>query len=143
MLKNIDPLLSGELLKHLDELGHGDSLVLADRNYPAYSAGLPVVRVDTGVVRVTEAILSVLPLDVAVRPVAKMEAYDDPDHLVPNAVRVLELASAAEGRELEFETIPRFDFYERATAARLVVLTREDEPYNDFILVKGVIPQGS
>jgi L-fucose mutarotase len=143
MLKNIDPLLSGELLRHLDELGHGDALVLADRNYPAYAAGLPVIRVDAGIVRTAEAILSVLPLDFAVPPVAKMEAYDDPAHLVPNAVRVLELASAAEGRELELENIPRFDFYERAKLARLVVLTREDEPYNDFVFVKGVIPQGS
>lgn len=143
MLKNTDPLLSGELLKLLDELGHGDALVLADRNYPAYSAGLPVVRVDAGIVRATEAILSVLPLDFAVPPVARMEAYDDPEHVVPNAARVLELASEAEGRELEFENIPRFDFYERARLARFVVLTREDEPYNDFILVKGVIPQGS
>ena len=32
MLKGIDPLLSGELLKVLDEMGHGDQLLVVDRN---------------------------------------------------------------------------------------------------------------
>jgi L-fucose mutarotase len=142
VLRNIDPLLSGELLKHLDELGHGDVLALVDRNYPAYAAGAPVIRVDAGIVRVAEALLSVLPLDFAVPPVAKMEAYEDAAHVMPNVQRVLELASAAAGRELELENIPRFDFYERAKGVRLVVLTREDEPYNDVLLVKGVVAAG-
>ena len=35
MLKGIDPLLTGRLLKILDEMGHGDQLLLVDRNYPA------------------------------------------------------------------------------------------------------------
>ncbi|MEO8528910.1 MAG: RbsD/FucU domain-containing protein, partial [Pseudolysinimonas sp.] len=35
MLKDVDPLLSGELLKVLDEMGHGDVLVIADRNFPS------------------------------------------------------------------------------------------------------------
>ncbi len=141
MLKNIDPLLGGELLRHLDELGHGDVLAIVDRNYPAYSVGAPVIRVDAGIVRVVEAILSVVPLDFAVPPLATMEAYDDPSHVMRNMARVHELANDAEGRVLEVESIPRFSFYERARAARCVVLTREDEPYNDLLLVKGVIPQ--
>ena len=32
MLKGISPLLSPELLKALDEMGHGDTLVIADGN---------------------------------------------------------------------------------------------------------------
>ena len=44
MLKGIDPLLSGDLLKLLDDMGHGDELVIADRNFPAYSTGRPVIR---------------------------------------------------------------------------------------------------
>lgn len=143
MLKNIDPLLGGELLRHLDELGHGDVLAIVDRNYPAYSVGAPVIRVDAGIVRVAEAILSVVPLDFAVPPLATMEAYDDPSHVMPNMARVHKLANDAEGRVLEVESIPRFSFYERARAARCVVLTREDEPYNNLLLVKGVIPQAS
>ena len=39
VLKGIDPLLNGDLLKILDEMGHGDRLLVVDRNYPAFSAG--------------------------------------------------------------------------------------------------------
>lgn len=39
MLKGISPLLSPELLKTLDEMGHGDTLVIADGNFPAESVG--------------------------------------------------------------------------------------------------------
>ena len=64
MLKGIDPVLSGELLKILDEMGHGDQLLLVDRNYPAAASGKPVVRLgEITVTRAAEAILGVLPLD--------------------------------------------------------------------------------
>ncbi len=39
MLKGTDPLLSGDLLKILDDMGHGDQLLLVDRNYPAAASG--------------------------------------------------------------------------------------------------------
>ena len=39
MLKNIDPLLTPELLKVLCEMGHGDEVVLADANFTAESLG--------------------------------------------------------------------------------------------------------
>ena len=32
MLKGVDPLLNGDLLKILDEMGHGDQLLVVDRN---------------------------------------------------------------------------------------------------------------
>ena len=35
MLKHIPKLLTGELLKILNDMGHGDTLVLADANFPA------------------------------------------------------------------------------------------------------------
>ena len=63
MLKGIDPLLSGDLLKILDDMGHGDQLLLVDRNYPAAASGKPVIRLgEVGVLRAARAILSVLPL---------------------------------------------------------------------------------
>ena len=39
MLKNIDPLLTPELLKVLCEMGHGGEVVLADANFTAESLG--------------------------------------------------------------------------------------------------------
>ena len=35
MLKNIDPLLSPELLSALRAMGHGDEIAIVDANYPA------------------------------------------------------------------------------------------------------------
>lgn len=37
MLKNVDKLLTGDLLKILCDMGHGDELVIADANFPSHS----------------------------------------------------------------------------------------------------------
>lgn len=44
MSRNINPLLGGELLKTLDEMGHGDRPALGGRNYPAHSSGSTVMQ---------------------------------------------------------------------------------------------------
>ena len=46
MLKNIPPCLSPELLKALDEMGHGDEIVIGDGNFPGSSLGPKVIRAD-------------------------------------------------------------------------------------------------
>jgi len=141
MLKGIDPLLSGELLKILDEMGHGDQLLLVDRNYPAAASGKPVVRLgQIGVVRAARAILSVFPLDSFVEtPLERMEVDDDPSIVTPNQQEVLNLAREGHGAGLEFGIIPRLEFYERAKHAFAVVHTLESQPYGCFLLQKGVI----
>src|SRR3954464_8633794 len=64
VLKNIDPLLSPELLSTLRAMGHGDELAIVDANYPAVSSGVPVIRLDAASTTQTlDAVLSVLPLD--------------------------------------------------------------------------------
>jgi L-fucose mutarotase len=145
MLKGIDPLLSGELLKVLDEMGHGDQLLLVDRNYPAASSGRPVVRLgEVGVERAAAAILSVFPLDAFVEhPLARMVVQDDPAVVLPHQERVLTLAQAHHSVPLEFGVVDRFGFYERAKQVYAVVHTLEAEPYGCFILQKGVVfPEG-
>jgi len=141
MLKGIDPLLSGELLKILDEMGHGDQLLLVDRNYPAAASGKPVVRLgEVGVVRAARAVLSVFPLDSFVeRPLERMEVDDDPSIVTPNQTAVLALAREQHDPGLEFGIIPRLEFYERAKQAFAVVHTLESQPYGCFLLQKGVI----
>lgn len=48
MLKGIPKILPPALLKALCEMGHGDTLVLADGNFPAHTVGknAVVVRMD-------------------------------------------------------------------------------------------------
>jgi len=141
MLKGIDPLLSGDLLKILDDMGHGDQLLLVDRNYPAAASGKQVIRLgDVGVLRAATAILSVYPLDSFIEhPLERMEVEDDPVKTTTLQEDLLALARASEGRDLQYGVIPRLDFYERAKRAYAVVHTLESQPYGCFILHKGVI----
>lgn len=39
MLLDLDPVLTGQLLKALDEMGHGDSVVIADAHFHGFEAG--------------------------------------------------------------------------------------------------------
>ncbi len=141
MLKGIDPLLSGALLKLLDELGHGDRLVIADRNFPAHTQGPPVVRVDVeDTTRVLDAVLSVFPLDTfSETPVERMGPQDDPSAENERQRAVLEVARRHHDPELEFGVLARFDFYDRAKQAHAIIATLETAPYCDFILTKGVV----
>jgi L-fucose mutarotase len=141
MLKGIDPLLSGDLLKLLDDMGHGDQLVLADRNFPAYATGRPVIRLgEVTISRAAEAVLSVFPLDTFVpHPLERMVVADDPSRTTTRGDEILAAAELAEGRELEWGVIPRSDFYARAAKAYAVIHTLEAQGYNDFILTKGVV----
>ena len=64
MLKNINPIISPELLKILAEMGHGDELVIGDANFAAQSMGRQCVRCDGhSAVALMDAILELLPLD--------------------------------------------------------------------------------
>ena len=141
MLKGIDPLLSGDLLKLLDEMGHGDELVIADRNFPAYATGRPVIRLgEATVTRAAEAVLSVFPLDTFIpTPLERMEVDNDPEVVTSRGEEILKAAIASEGRKLSFGVISRFDFYIRAAKACVIIHTLETEGYNDFILTKGVV----
>ena len=141
MLKGIDPLLSGELLRILDDMGHGDQLLLVDRNYPAAASARPVVRLgEVGVLRAARAILSVFPLDSFIdHPLERMEVGDDPSIVTDLQAQMLTLAGEIEGRPLTFGVIPRLDFYQRARSVYAVVHTLESQPYGCFILHKGVI----
>ena len=46
MLKGIPNIISPELLKILDEMGHGDTIVIGDGNFPAASNAQRLIRCD-------------------------------------------------------------------------------------------------
>jgi L-fucose mutarotase len=141
MLKGIDPVLSGELLKVLDEMGHGDTLLLVDRNYPSFQSGKPVIHLgDITTTRAARAILSVFPLDTYVdQPLGRMEVRDDPSIVLESHEEVLTVAQTEFENHLDYEVIPRYEFYQRAHSAFAVVKTLDDRPYSCFSLKKGVV----
>ena len=66
MLRGIPEILSPELLKVLDEMGHGERIVISDGNFPAYSVGKNaiIIRADGhGVPEILDAVLKLMPLD--------------------------------------------------------------------------------
>ena len=86
MLKGIPDIISPELLKILDEMGHGDEIVIGDGNFPAASNAKRLVRLDGhGVPEILEAILKLVPLDPYVdSPVMLMQVTpgDDTDPII-------------------------------------------------------------
>ena len=77
MLKGIPSILSPQLLKVLCEMGHSDTLVIADGNFPSESIGRGgiVIRMDGhSAPEVLEAVLELFPLDSYIsQPVSLME----------------------------------------------------------------------
>ncbi|MGO4750175.1 RbsD/FucU domain-containing protein, partial [Streptomyces sp. 2MCAF27] len=74
MLKGLDPLLTPDLLYALAQMGHGDTIALVDRNFPAHSVNDRVIRLDgTDAVSAGRAVLGLLPLDTFIpEPIARM-----------------------------------------------------------------------
>jgi len=141
VLKGINPILRGELLKLLDEMGHGECFALVDRNFPAYTAGSPVV--DLGAVSAAvaaEALFSVFPLDVfGDSPLERMGIDDDPTGSNECHDQVREIATRSAGREWDWIVIPRVDFYTEVRKSSLVVRCLEDAPYACFMFRKSVL----
>lgn len=146
MLKNIDPVLSAELLHVLMQMGHGDDLVICDVNHPAVTIaaqttyGKLVSLTGCAIPRAAKAILSVMPLDTFVpQPVMRMKVVDDPDRVLPNVGELQKVIDAAEGRAVGMGALERFDFYQAAKKSFAIVRTSDPGPYGCFILRKGVI----
>jgi L-fucose mutarotase len=146
LLKNIDPVLSPELLKILAEMGHDEALVLVDANFTAMSLGAdkPVVRLPgIGMVRAARAIISLLPLEAEIaHPVAFMHVTGKEAGYQSALQR--EVLAELQGSLLAHqsaEPVERFAFYERVKKVYAIVVTGELQGYANFILRKGVIAE--
>lgn len=146
MLKGIDSRMTADLLDTLMRMGHGDELVLADRNYPSHSNAAATVTgrvVELPGFSAPEAIAlicSVMPLDAFVPAGALwMQADgqgDRPEQVHDDALAVIGENLPEGGGTASLE---RQDFYAHARTAFAVVRCSEDRPYGCFILRKGVI----
>lgn len=142
MLKGIPNLLTPELLKILMEMGHGDTLVIGDGNFPAASMAndSKLVRLDGhNACEVLDAILQFMPLDTYVEsPVTLMEVVPG-DNVVPTIWN--DFSAIVEKHEpgTKIGHIERFKFYEESKKAYAVISTSESALYACVILKKGVI----
>lgn len=141
MLRNIDPAISPELLYVLAQMGHGDELVIADRNFPSYRVGQRVVDArGYNAPQMIAAVCSLLPLDVTVdEPVWRMATAEGPDDVPPVHAEVISAVEPYLATGQQVGAIERFAFYDRAASAFAVVVTGEQRPFGDFVLTKGVL----
>ena len=141
MLKNIDPILTADLLYTLRAMGHGDEIVIVDANFPAESCAQELIRMPgLSATQVMEAILSVMPLDDFVPEAAfHMEVVGDPTAEQPIFAEFRTILAKHEGPAAKLGRVERFDFYARAKQAFAIVATGETRLYGCLILKKGVI----
>lgn len=132
MLKGINPLLNGDLLKVLDDMGHSDSIAIVDANFPAHRVHRRVLELPgVGIVPLVKAILEVLPLDPRIPPVM-MESGLDPRPGVEE-----ELASVVEGCACRM--VERWEYYELVADSVAVISTGEPRLWANIVLSKGLV----
>ncbi|GGD98990.1 transporter [Aureimonas endophytica] len=138
MLKSIHPLLNGQLLALLDDMGHGNEIVIADANFGAANVARRLVDLPgASATDLVDAILSVLPLDDFVaEPMAVMVA---PPETRPIYDAFQASADRAEGRAIGIAEIEPGDFVARSREAYAVIASGERRLYGNVILRKGVI----
>ena len=144
MLKGIPSIISPELLKVLCEMGHSDTIVIADGNFPSETIGKDaiVIRADGhGVPELLEAILKLFPLDTYVEnPVSLMQVMPGDNAKTPIWDVYKKIVSDVDERgEKAFAEVERFEFYERAKKAYAVIATGETAIYANIMLQKGVV----
>ena len=130
MLRDIHPLLTGELLLHLDRMGHSDAVVVTDAHYPAWRIGTRVIDLPgTSIVDVLTAIATVLPLD------------DEPavDGMTPGERLPVHDDIAAAAGVAELRLLDREGFYRASETAYLFVRTGETRTYANAIVRKGIV----
>ena len=141
MLKGIHPAIGPELLKVLAEMGHGDEIILADAHFPGHSFNDQVLRTDgVKITTLLDAILPLFELDSYDDPLIMMQAVegDSLDPYVESSYRAEIEKHAPDAPEVI--RIGRFEFYDRAEKAAVVVMTGETAKYGNIILKKGVTP---
>lgn len=133
MLTGIHPLLTGELLAHLDAMGHSDAVVLVDAHFPATRlAGRVLAFPGLTTSQVLVAVRTVLPLDDA--PAVDLMASADGEQLPVHA----ELVASAGVPDDAVRMLSRQEFYDAAAAAYLIVRTGETRAYGNALVRKGL-----
>ena len=147
MLKGISPLISPELLKVLSELGHGDTIVFADANFPSASNAIrgntKYIRLDgQGIPPLLDGVLTLMPLDEYIASPALLMAKEprDKDLQLPILDKYIQIVGKWDkrgGKAVGY--LSRSDFYEAARNAACIVQTGETAIYANIILQKGVV----
>jgi L-fucose mutarotase len=134
VLTSIHPILTGDLLAHLDAMGHSDAVVLADAHFPADRLASRLLTFPgLSTPAVLAAVRRVVPLDDP--PAIDLMTSADATRLPVQE----ELIAAAGASERDVRFLDRHEFYDVAAEAYLIVRTGETRTYGNVILRKGVV----
>ncbi|WP_216382386.1 RbsD/FucU family protein [Arcanobacterium phocae] len=139
MLRNIPAVLSPEIVYALMRMGHGDTLVIADANFPGHTMNDHVIRADgLNVPELLDAILQLMPLDPynswQVGLMDTVEGDPQPE-IWKEYTRILDERNP----EYVVKKFERFAFYDESKKASTVIMSGETALYANIILTKGVI----
>ena len=146
MLYGVNPNCPPELLYCLARMGHGDELMVADRNYPAHAHAAaihvpqPIALPGFDALAAITMITELLPIDnFHAYGALRMEVDDAPDDLNASHRAVFAHLANVAPEDAVLGHIERQAFYKHAQRVFGIVHTSEDHPFGCYILRKGVI----
>ncbi len=147
MLKNVPKIISGELLKVLCEMGHGDTIAIVDANYPAQYKGRNTIVINYPGMDATtllSAIMELLPLDHIVDCPVEVMAMEqkDIDAGMPEPKFWSDVEKTVKPfvhNDMCYKKISRDEFYDKSEVVCAIIQTGEERLYGDVILRKGVL----
>ncbi|MFV0352752.1 MAG: RbsD/FucU family protein [Oscillospiraceae bacterium] len=142
MLRNVPRIIAPELMKIMMDMGHSDTLILADANFPAASCARRLIRLDgVEVTDLLDAILQFYPLDNFVpHPVTLMQPKsDEPTPEIWDSFKNIIEKRDEEKAFTGFTQIERMPFYTAAKEAYAIVQTTTTARYANIMLQKGVL----
>ena len=157
MLLGIDPILVGRTLSALDEMGHGDMLVISDAHFTAAKlAKRPVIELPgLSSPRVLKAVRRLFVPDGYSE--FQLGIMDSGDGQLLDVQKELIAAAGLENPRLDpvvagrpqphqvgdrdrVGIIERFAFYDLAAQAELIIRTGETRTFGNALFIKGVTP---
>ncbi|WP_243063719.1 hypothetical protein [Humibacter sp. RRB41] len=128
MLKNLSPIISGELLRALDETPSGSWIAMVSRAHHDVEG---IVAPESTIEDVAAALLAVTPLDPDAPIVAEGEGEP-----ADSVFAVAGLAADAEGRRFKMLAVSELAFGALLTECHVVVVVDDPVPFG-FLLCKG------
>ena len=138
MLRGISPLISPELLMLLADMGHGESLLLSDANFPAGKYCRKVLHApNTDIQQLLAAIMPLWVLDYKRPPLIMPEST-----ITPGNLDLAEKYLGIVHQTLQDVPPPEFlkgdAFYREAMETRVCVVTGDLRRFANLIIRKGV-----
>ena len=144
MLKGMSKLLTGDLLKALCDMGHGDRIAIVDANFPACTVGKRVIAFPgCSATEILATILPLFPLDhIEAEPVLLMDMTKE-DRVIMDEPGIWEefrsMILKEYGNGKSVGKLSRNEFYEVSKDCYLIIQSGEERLYGNIILVKGVV----